>query len=55
MLFLLGPGSSPIWSSCKNVNRCEVTENTEKIWEATLEDVQEGSCVGPMFSVEEVD
>lgn len=39
----------------KNVNRCEVTENTEKIWEATLEDVQEGSCVGPMFSVEEVD
>jgi hypothetical protein len=39
----------------KNVNRCEVTENTEKIWEATLEDVQEGSCVGPMFSVGEVD
>ena len=38
----------------KNVNRCEVTENTEKIWEATMEDVSEGSSFGPMFSFEEV-
>eukprot|EP00435_Cladocopium_sp_Y103_P067787 s92_g30.t1 len=38
----------------KNVSRCEVTENTAKIWEATLEDVREGSSLGPFFSAQEV-
>lgn len=38
----------------KNVNRCEITVNTAKIWDATMEDVQEGSATGPFFSVKEV-
>ena len=39
----------------RNVMRSEVTENTQKIWEATMEDVQEGVTMGPFFSKEEVD
>ena len=31
-----------------------VTENLKKIWEATLEDVEEGSCLGPFRSENEV-
>eukprot|EP00435_Cladocopium_sp_Y103_P055182 s631_g18.t1 len=38
----------------KNIERCEVTVNTEKIWEATMEDVREGSSLGPFFFAEEV-
>lgn len=38
----------------KNVMRCEVTEHTAKIWEATMEDVAEGSTCGPFFSRQEV-
>ena len=38
----------------RNVKKCEVTENTEKIWAATMEDVEEGVTVGPMFSRDEV-
>ena len=37
-----------------NVRKSEVTDNTQKIWDATMEDVQEGVTVGPMFSQEEV-
>eukprot|EP00435_Cladocopium_sp_Y103_P061366 s1473_g23.t1 len=39
----------------RNVERSEVSENTEKIWEATMEDVREGVTVGPFFSKVEVD
>ncbi|CAL1134601.1 unnamed protein product [Cladocopium goreaui] len=39
----------------KNVKRSEVTENTSKIWEATMEDVREGVTAGPFFSKDEVD
>ena len=39
----------------KNINRCEVTENTEKIWESTMEDVAEGTTVGPFFFKDDVD
>jgi len=39
----------------KNINRCEVTENTEKIWESTMEDVAEGTTVGPFFFKKDVD
>ena len=38
----------------RNVKKCEVTENIEKIWAATMEDVEEGVTVGPMFSRDEV-
>ena len=41
----------------KIINRVRgvpVTENLKKIWEATLEDVKEGSCVGPFDHEEEV-
>lgn len=38
----------------RNVKKCEVTENTEKIWAATMEDVKEGVTVGPMFSRDDV-
>ena len=34
----------------RNVKKCEVTE----IWAATMEDVEEGDTVGPMFSRDEV-
>lgn len=33
----------------RNIKKCEVTENTEKIWAATMGDVEEGVTVGPMF------
>ena len=39
----------------KNVRKSEVTENTQKIWDATMEDVQEGVTAGPFFSKGEVD
>ena len=40
----------------KIIQRVElpVSENLIKIWEATLEDVQEGSCLGPFSSAREV-
>ena len=38
----------------KRVQAVPVTENLSKIWEATVEDVQEGSCLGPFFSESEV-
>eukprot|EP00435_Cladocopium_sp_Y103_P024835 s708_g6.t1 len=38
----------------KNVSRCEVTESTAKIWEATLKNVREGSSLGPFFSAQQV-
>ena len=31
-----------------------MTENLQKIWDATIEDVQEGSCLGPIFDQHEV-
>ena len=31
-----------------------VTENLQKLWDATLEDVSEGSCLGPFVSEAEV-
>ena len=31
-----------------------VSENLQKIWDATLEDCAEGSCMGPWFSEEEI-
>ena len=36
------------------VHGVPVTDNLKKIWEATLEDCQEGSCVGPWASEEEI-
>ena len=39
----------------KNVRRSEVAENTQKIWDATMEDVAEGVTVGPFYAKEEVD
>ena len=36
------------------VQSVPITENLKKIWEATMEDVLEGSCVGPMFDQTEV-
>ena len=31
-----------------------VTDNLRKIWEASIEDVQEGSCIGPFVSEEDI-
>jgi len=39
----------------KNVNRSAVTEHTAKVWEATMEDVEEKVTLGPFFSRQEVD
>ena len=39
----------------RNIQKGEVTENTAKIWESTMEDVAEGTSVGPFFVKEEVD
>ena len=36
------------------VQRVPCSENLDKIWEATLEDCSEGSCVGPWYSAKEV-
>ena len=36
------------------VQAVPVTENLQKIWDATVEDVQEGSCLGPFFDQHEV-
>ncbi len=38
----------------KRVANLPITENLQKIWDATLEDVSEGSCMGPFFSEQEV-
>lgn len=38
----------------KRVRGVPVTENLLKIWEATMEDVEEGSCMGPFTTEEEV-
>ena len=38
----------------KNVMRCEITEHTAKVWDATMEDVKEGSTLGPFFSEQDV-
>ena len=38
----------------KRVQAVPVSDNLQKIWDATLEDVQEGSTVGPFNSEEEV-
>ena len=38
----------------QRVRGVPVSDNLVKIWEATLEDVQEGSCLGPFASPEEV-
>eukprot|EP00913_Durusdinium_trenchii_P004004 g3708.t1 len=32
-----------------NVAKCEVTENTQKVWDATIEDVKDGVTLGPFF------
>ena len=38
----------------RNLAKCEVTENTQKVWDATMEDVAEGVTLGPFFTKEEV-
>lgn len=38
----------------KRVQRIPLTENSGKIWDSTVEDVQEGSCVGPLFEEAQV-
>ena len=38
----------------RNVARSEVTQHTEKVWEATMEDVAEKVSVGPFYSHQEV-
>ena len=36
------------------VQAVPVSTNLEKIWQATLEDCSEGSCMGPWFTEEEI-
>ena len=38
----------------KNISKCEVTEHTEKVWESTMEDVEEAVSLGPFFTSSEV-
>ena len=38
----------------RNVRNSEVTDNTQKIWDATMEDVEEGVTLGPFFSRDDV-
>ena len=38
----------------RNVLKCEVTDNTQKVWDATIEDVNEGLTQGPFYDQEEV-
>ena len=33
--------------------RASITKDSKKIWEATIEDRDEGSCIGPVWSEEE--
>ena len=51
--------SSKAWVMRKKIiNRVrgvQISENLKKIWEATIEDVKECSCIGPIESEEEVD
>ena len=54
----VGELSSRAWEMrrkiIKRVQSVPVTDNLSKIWSATMEDVQEGSCLGPFFSQDEV-
>ena len=36
------------------VQAVPITENLKKIWDATVEDVHEGSCIGPVFDQKDV-
>ena len=38
----------------KNIAKCEVTEHTEKVWESTMEDVEESVSLGPFFTTGQV-
>ena len=38
----------------KNISKCEVTEHAEKVWESTMEDVEEAVSLGPFFTSSEV-
>ena len=38
----------------KNITKCEVTEHTDKVWEATMEDVKEAVSLGPFFDTAQV-
>ena len=37
-----------------HVQAVPITENLKKIWDATVEDVHEGSCIGPVFDQKDV-
>ena len=37
-----------------NIAKCEVTENTQKVWDSTIEDVKDGVTLGPFFDKREV-
>ena len=55
---LIGSSESRAWEFSdkvnRNVARSEVTQHTEKVWEATMEDVAEKVSVGPFYSHQEV-
>ena len=38
----------------KNVAKCEVTQHTEKVWETTMEDLEEAVSLGPFFTESQV-
>ena len=38
----------------KNAQGVPITEHSEEIWKSTIEDRDEGSCLGPFWSVDEV-
>ena len=38
----------------RNVLKCAVTDNTQKVWDATIEDVKEGLTQGPFYDQKEV-
>ena len=37
------------------VRASPITEQSPKVWEATMEDVQEGAALGPFFDIEALD
>lgn len=39
----------------RNTNKCEISDNTQKVWDATMEDVHEGVTLGPYLSIHEVE
>ena len=39
----------------KHIQKAKVTEHSKEIWDSTMEDVKEGSSVGPFHSFEEVE